>query len=184
MKNKNVSFVTGAHGVGKGYLCGKLAPMLNAEHITASSLIRKRKLLGPAKAVEGIEANQIMLIEEFFGLSTAKPIILLDGHLCLYDSRNKINALPVSLFLELGVKSIVLVVCDPNEIFARINKRDHGMSALSLNQLDVLQAAEKECSQLISQSLCIPLIEVECTQELTSEALKSVANKIERDFQS
>ena len=49
MGARRIVFVAGVHGVGKGYLCGRLAPMIDGEHLSASNLIKNRKVLGQKK---------------------------------------------------------------------------------------------------------------------------------------
>lgn len=78
-----IIFVAGVHGVGKGYFCKMLAPEIDGHHVAASELIRNRKSLGTAKAIEGIDANQSILVG-FYPRSTDS---LVKGNLsCSFNS--------------------------------------------------------------------------------------------------
>jgi len=165
VENKRNVFVAGVHGVGKGYLCGKLAPMLDGVHITASSLIKGRKALGVAKAITGIDANQAILVEELAKFKAASPFVLLDGHFCLYNKEYEIEPIDVRLFKELSVAYIVMLTCAPSIILNRLVRRDNNASNLSIFHLEKLQNAEIEHSRLISWKLNVPITFLDVSSE-------------------
>lgn len=181
MEVRPVIFVAGVHGVGKGYFCGKLASMIDGEHITASSLIKNRKVLGSAKAISGIDANQAILVEEFFKFYTAKPIVLLDGHFCLYNTEFEIEFLPPVLFNELNVSYIVMLTCSPSVVLDRLMKRDKNIANLSISHIEKLQNAELEHSDTISKLLDIPVELINVFDDKTSD-LTCLSNKIKERF--
>lgn len=155
MGARRIVFIAGVHGVGKGYLCGRLAPMINGEHLTASNLIKNRKVLGEKKAISGIDENQSILVDELAAFKTEKPYILLDGHFCLYNEKHEIELLPEILFEKLNVAYIVTLICPPSTIMERLVNRDKNISNLSLNHIYKLQKFEIEQSHKISNFLKI-----------------------------
>ena len=179
--NKNIVFVAGVHGVGKGYLCSRLAPMIDGEHVTASSLIRNRKALGPAKAISGIDANQDILVEELSKFQTAKSVVILDGHFCLYNKEFKIENLSLSLFKELHVSYIVILTCSPALIFESLINRDKDISQFSLSRIAQLQDAELNQSDIISKALCVPIMSIDVTTVTTSD-LARLSSDIKSHF--
>nr|WP_321465128.1 ATP-binding protein [uncultured Desulfobulbus sp.] len=157
VNNRRIVFVAGVHGVGKGYFCGKLAPILDGLHITASSLIKGRKKLGAAKAISGIDENQAVLVEELAKCKTASPFILLDGHFCLYNKEYEICPIAPCLFNELNVDYIVMLTCIPSVILDRLIRRDKNVSKLSIDKLEKLQTAEVEHSRLVANEINVPI---------------------------
>ena len=150
MKNSNIIFVAGVHGAGKDSLCERLGPTIGGEHVTASGLIRKRKSLGVAKAIAGIDANQSILVEELEYFETNKPYILLDGHFCLFNTKFEIQLLPITLFRALKIAYILLLTCSPRVILERLNDRDKGESNLTLHNCENLQNAEVNQAKKVS----------------------------------
>jgi len=181
MKARPVVFAAGVHGVGKGYLCGSLAPIIDGEHITASSLIKNRKELGSAKAISGIDANQAILVEELAKFDTAKPVVLLDGHFCLYNKEFEIEFLSPVLFKELNVSYIVMLICSPSVVIDRLMKRDQNIANLSIFHIEQLQNAELKHSRVISELLDIPIELIDVTDDMTSD-LVDLSGKIKECF--
>ncbi len=169
MLKRNIIFIAGVHGVGKGYCCKKLAPIIDGQHISASGLIRNRKSLGAAKTVEGIDVNQSILIEELENYKSDKPYILLDGHFCLFNTKLEIQFLPLVLFSELKIDSILLLTCAPKIIMERLNDRDQGSPNLTRANIEKLQDAEITHANEISLTLRIPLKELDTSTNITSE---------------
>lgn len=157
MEDRRIVFVAGVHGVGKGYLCGKLAPMLGGVHITASSLIKGRKEMGVAKAISGIDANQAILVEELAKFKTTSSFVLLDGHFCLYNQVYEVRPIAPRLFNELNVAYIVMLTCAPTVILNRLIQRDKNVSNLSIYQLEKLQNSEVEHSRLVAEEINAPI---------------------------
>lgn len=181
MKDRHIVFVAGVHGVGKGYLCDRLAPMLDGVHITASSLIINRKELGEAKAISGIDANQAILVEELDKFKTTSPFVLLDGHFCLYNQEYEIQPIAPRLYKELNVAYIVMLTCTPTVILNRLIQRDKNVSNLSISHLDKLQNAEVEHSRLVSGEINVPITFLDVSGEGIS-CLPGLSKKISSCF--
>lgn len=175
---RKVVFVAGAHGAGKGHFCTNLAPHINANHVAASSLIRNRKNLGDAKAISGIGQNQAILVEELRSFESHQPVVLLDGHFCLYDQRFNIEFLPSELFQALAINYIIVLTCDPDEILSRLYDRDDQKSGLSIEHVERLQTAEREHARCVSNTLGTQLVEIDVTTELQQSSLSDLAANI------
>lgn len=96
MSHKLVVLVVGVHEAGKGNLRKMLAPMIEAEQATASSLIRKKRALASAISISCINSNQSVLVEEFRFPNSLKNSVFLDGHFCLFDSELRIQWLMIN----------------------------------------------------------------------------------------
>lgn len=122
---KRIAFIGGVHGVGKTVFCTKLSEANTFDHVTASSLIhRKKQIALNAKEVTSIDQNQLILVEELSNFKTNKNIILLDGHFCLLDSASKIQEVPIALFKSISPFAIVLLTDKPSSIADRLSNRD------------------------------------------------------------
>lgn len=178
MDHRLVVFINGVHGVGKGHLCKILAPIINAEHITASSLIGMRKSLGSAKPITGIDANQSILVEEFRLLESSKNTILLDGHFCLFDSELRIQYLPIALFRALDVAHVISLTCSPQTAKDRLEKRDGEGLGLALKCITELQLAESRHSRMVASELGLSMSELDTTKELSFSKIHQIATTI------
>jgi adenylate kinase len=165
MRSSNIIFIGGAHGVGKGHFCERLAPLVDGDHVTASDLIRNRKTMGPVKAIPGIDSNQAILVEELARYSTSKSCVLLDGHFCLYDTTMKLETLPIELYRALRVSYIILLSCLPEIILERLFLRDGNRSGLSLENIEQLRRAEIAHARRVAQTLDVPITEFDVSEE-------------------
>lgn len=122
---KRIAFIGGVHGVGKTVFCTKLCSGSTFDHVTASSLIHRKKQIDlKTKEVTSIDQNQLILIEELSSFKTDKNIILLDGHFCLLDSASKIQEVPIALFNSISPFAIVILTDKPSSIAGRLSNRD------------------------------------------------------------
>ncbi|WP_148715043.1 AAA family ATPase [Chitinolyticbacter meiyuanensis] len=169
--NKITAFVGGAHGAGKGHFCSALAPRIKAEHYSASSLIRGRKDIGPAKAVDGIDNNQAILIEEFSKLQATTPRVILDGHFCLYNLRMEIEPIPAEVYRLLGINHILLLTAEPEIIYSRLQQRDGSNVSLSIQQVANLQEAEAQHAHKVGVSLGLTVLQLDVGGEGITSAL-------------
>lgn len=183
MTNRKIIFVAGVHGVGKGYCCERLGPIIDGQHIKASGLIRNRKSLGAAKAIEGIDANQSILVEELEQYESEKPYILLDGHFCLFNTKLEIQFLPIALFRELNIDFILLLTCAPKLVMERLSSRDKGASNLTLLNSDKLQNAEISHAYEVSSNLQIPLTKLDTSADVTSKDIEILLEIIKGELE-
>lgn len=156
---KNIIFIGGVHGVGKSSFCSELSKKFNIEHITASSLIKRRKSLAKDKQVDNVIDNQAILVEELSTYKSNKRVILLDGHFTLLKSKRKFEDVPLDTFKSISPKAIALLSDSPENIAARISNRD-GKNPISENEIELLQNREIERAKIIQENLRIPLIQI------------------------
>lgn len=176
MKNKNLIFIAGIHGVGKSTLCQNISSKYNLEHYSASHLIKKinSKDYSNYKLVETIDSNQddlIIAIESF--LDKGKKYFL-DGHFCLLNSEKDITKIPQETFKNMNLKAIIVLTDDSKNILERLNKRDS--SNYTFDEIDRFNNAELLYSKEVSEKLNIPYMEYKLGN--SEEALHSFLEKV------
>lgn len=155
---RNLVFIGGIHGVGKGTICRKISLETNLIHITASEVLRWDELSKPEnKKVTDIKGTQARLIS---GLNKIidKKAYLLDGHFCLFNAKGEIKRIPEETFVQIDPKIIAVVIDDVERIQERINRRDNRL--YDIITLEKMQNAEIEYSKDIASILNVPLFEI------------------------
>lgn len=156
MKQKDIVFVGGIHGVGKSTLCNKLKSILNINHHSASELIKKKNqdLVNSSKTVNDVSGNQDILIQAINEYVTDNKF-LLDGHFALFNSSKEVIEIPLKTFEGLAPKVIILLVDQVESIVDRIEARDNIRHSLtSYKQLD---DAERRLAVHVAETLAIPI---------------------------
>src|SRR5262249_1164106 len=103
MKNRNVIFVGGIHGVGKTTYCEKLSSDLNLKHYSASDLIKEVKRTNSVhKNVKNIPQNQDILLDAIDKCFYENKWYILDGHFCLLNEQGSISPIPFATFQSIG----------------------------------------------------------------------------------
>ncbi|MDT4288838.1 AAA family ATPase [Methylomonas sp. MO1] len=150
-----VIFVSGVHGVGKGYLCSEINKRINLPIFSASSLIKdiKRGEIDTNKNVLDADSNQDHLITALKHLQTDSKYILLDGHFCLFDGENIIN-ISIDIFESIPIEVIIELTDTPEKIYSRLHNRDG--NSLDISVIENFQNEEKARSEIISQHLSVP----------------------------
>jgi adenylate kinase len=171
-------FVGGVHGVGKTTFCAALGPVLSAEHVTASSLIRKCRTLDSSKLVSTVQENQRALIEAYRELETTCGRVLLDGHFCLLNKTKEVERVPDAVFRGLSVDMFLMLIAPEEEVERRLSTRVESASGLDLETLRRLQAQEVQHAQGLAESLAIPLLTVDVGKDLTPHELAKLAENI------
>jgi adenylate kinase len=123
----SVIFLTGVHGVGKGFLGAPAAMLLGLDHCTASQLIREEKghaTWGVHKRVAEIDDNQLALIRAVSRRREAGQDILLDGHFVLRDTFGKLVRLGKDIFANLQLSGVILLTESAQIIAERLVGRD------------------------------------------------------------
>lgn len=123
----SVIFLTGVHGVGKGYLGAPVAKSLGIDHFTASQLIREergRATWGADKRVGEVDDNQSALIRAVRHRRAAGQDILLDGHFVLRGTSGELVRLGNDVFGDLQLSGVVLLTEDAQTIADRLIGRD------------------------------------------------------------
>ena len=86
-----VFFIAGVYGVGKSTLCEKLSKKLRIPFYSSGDLISKDngELYGANKVVKDKNKNQNILADAVRQIFLAYPSILLAGHFCIFNKKNR-----------------------------------------------------------------------------------------------
>jgi adenylate kinase len=123
----SVVFLTGVHGVGKGFLGAPVAQSLGMNHCTASQLIKEergRATWGTDKRVTEIDDNQSALIRAVTRRRDSGQDILLDGHFVLRGTSGDLVRLGKDVFGGLVLTGVVLLTENAHTIADRLVGRD------------------------------------------------------------
>ncbi len=153
---KKIIFLSGIHGVGKGYIAKQIKKEINISIYEASDLIRLNGVsTDEKKKVNNVKLNQELLINSINNL-TCNETFILNGHTCLLTSDNKIESIDISYFKKIHIIGIISVYDDINIIEDRLYERDNiHFDKITLNNL---QNAEIENTKQLSEKLRIPLL--------------------------
>lgn len=136
---KEIYFVSGIHGAGKGTLCQEMSGKIGLPVYSCSDLIKQNsEYVECGKIVPTAERNQEALIHGLNKINEEK--FLLDGHFCLVGQNGSIIELGYEVFDAIGPVAVINVVCDPVTVHQRMLERDG--SALEVSLLDKLQVYE------------------------------------------
>lgn len=154
---KNLIFIGGIHGVGKGTLCKKLSSSSKLIHLASSDLIKWSEI----SSVKNKTVNNVLNTQERLISGLEKQIIedkkyLLDGHFCLLNSKNIPVVVPFETFKRINPKGIILVTEKIKLISQRLNNRDNVFYSQEL--LENFQNREKEQAKKTAEKLNIRLL--------------------------
>lgn len=156
---KNIIFIGGIHGVGKGTICMEIALRANIIHITASQVLKWDEISSTDnKLVQNISSTQERLLLGLKNLIEKDKQYLLDGHFCLLNSNGVPCKIDEETFDNINPKIISIVIDDVGKIVERLEKRDNKKyDAQTLNEL---QEMEIEYAKYLSNKYSIPYIEI------------------------
>ena len=119
-------FVSGVHGSGKTYFCGRVEEALGCSTYSASKLITQRKQSGfaPDKLIPDIEDNQAYLLSAVEELNEKSSSYLLDGHFCLLNADGIVTRIVSYTFVALSPSAFLLITAEPELITERRQERD------------------------------------------------------------
>lgn len=144
---KEIYFISGIHGVGKGTLCRQLKSELGISIYSCSDLIKQNSdYIEDGKVVTTAERNQTALIQGLNKINEER--FLLDGHFCLIGKEQSIIKLDDNVFDAINPVAVINVVCEPLIIHKRLLNRDGkaiGVDMLELLQLKETARAEQYC---------------------------------------
>lgn len=156
---KNIIFIGGIHGVGKGTICKKIALETDLIHITASQILKWEEISdSDNKLVTNITSTQSRLIIGLKNLIKKDKKYLLDGHFCLLNSEGIPCRIDEDTFDQINPKAIVIVIDTVEKIFKRLEVRDG--KVYDIKTLNELQELEIEYSKYLSDKYSIPYIEI------------------------
>lgn len=168
---RNIIFIGGIHGVGKGTICKEIASKTDLVHITASEILKWDEISSSDnKLVNNISSTQERLINGLNGLIKNDKRYLLDGHFCLLNSNGIPCKIDEDTFDSINPKIISIVIDDIEKIVDRLEKRDNKKYDIKI--LDELQQMEIEYAKYLSKKYSIPYIEIR------NNDYKSLSNSI------
>lgn len=169
--SRNIIFIGGVHGVGKGYLCSNIVQIFEIVHLSSSDVLNWRK--GVDKGVENVNYTQNYLIQNLKKIVSPDERYLLDGHFCLLKTDGSIERIPLNTFREINPILIILVIAPVNIIKERLEQRDNKNYDFAL--LDKFQRQEIEYAHEVSDELGI-----ECVQLMSNdvEILRPIITKL------
>jgi len=148
----SIAFLSGIHGVGKGYLGKKISESMNVSVYTASDLIRQYGQQAiDGKIVSNINRNQDLLISAIQEIIPSNEDFILDGHLCLISKNNEISRIPKTTYESIGLKIMIVLMDNPKEIANRLFKRDNKVydeAFLESFQAEEVRYAKELCNEL------------------------------------
>ena len=156
---KNIIFIGGIHGVGKGTVCKEIASKTDLIHITASEILKWNEISSSDnKFVNNISSTQERLINGLKNLIKNDKQYLLDGHFCLLNSNGVPCKIDEETFDNINPKIISIVIDDIEKIVNRLEKRDKKKYDIKI--LNELQKMEIEYAKYLSKKYSIPYIEI------------------------
>lgn len=151
---QKIILLSGVHGVGKGYYLKKNFAMSEKFTILeASTLIKRYKAADDAgyKRVKDISNNQDVLLTALLEeQKTVRNNIILDGHLCLLDSKGELECIPEDFIIKASIDGIILLQDKAEVIVQRQAIRDG--KKVSCELVDKMQKEERNyCEMLFSK---------------------------------
>ncbi|MGO4773606.1 ATP-binding protein [Flavobacterium sp. W22_SRS_FK3] len=153
---KNIIFIGGIHGSGKGTICETLKNKIDLIHLTASEVLKWDELsTQEEKLVTNIDETQNRLVINLNKIVEENKTYLLDGHYCLLNKDGKPEKIPIQTFKDINPKKIILVIANPETIKKRLAKRD--AKTYDINIIEEFQNLEINFATEISEILEISL---------------------------
>ena len=152
---KNIIFIGGIHGVGKGTLCRKVCNELNLRHLSASEVLKWEEISEKEnKLVKDFSFTQNRLINNLQQLVKENERYVLDGHYCLLNTNNVPEKIDIETFRALNPFAFIIIVDDVYEIKRRLENRDK--IEYDFNLLLKFQELEHSYSIELAEQLNIP----------------------------
>ena len=162
--HKNIVFIGGIHGVGKGTFCNTLTTRYKIEHLTCSSVLKwQPEDVECTKAVKNINRNQTLLILNLLKIVQANKKYLLDGHLCLLNDGCTVEKIPIDVFTDIKPVAIAVITEDTNKICNRLEQRDKKKYNPEL--LNTMQRIEIEHANWVANKLNISFFEIQNVED-------------------
>lgn len=176
MKNKNIIFVGGIHGVGKGILCTNISQKLHIQHLSASDLLRWSDLNRDRtnKKVRNIQDTQDRLIEGLKNNIRDDNQYILDGHFCLMNKNGEIQNVPLDTFEHISPIAILLIEETPNIVCERLQARDG-------KEYDQALIAEMQDKEVKAAYEVAEYLDIDCLQ-ITSKDIDVATSFVKKIF--
>jgi len=156
---RNIIFIGGIHGVGKGTICKEIASKTKLIHLTASQILKWNEISSSDnKLVDNISSMQERLILGLKKLIEKDKQYLLDGHFCLLNASGIPSKIEEETFDIINPKIISIVIDDVEIISNRLEVRDN--KKYDIKVLNELQEMEIEYAKYLSIKYSAPYIEI------------------------
>lgn len=156
---KNIIFIGGIHGVGKGTICKEIVSKTDLIHITASEMLKWNEISDrDNKLVKNISSTQERLVIGLKNLIEKDEKYLLDGHFCLLNSNEIPSRINEDTFDQINPKAIAIVIDDVQKITKRLEARDGKIYDVKV--LNQLQQMEIEYANYLANKYSITYIEI------------------------
>ena len=157
--NKNIIFIGGIHGVGKGTICKEISLKTGLTHLTASQILKWEEISEEGnKLVENISSTQDRLIKGLKNLIKKDKKYIIDGHFCLLDANGIPSRIDEGTFDQINAKILAIVIDDVVKITKRLKARDGKIYDVKV--LNELQQMEVEYAKYLSNKYSVPYIEI------------------------
>jgi adenylate kinase len=157
--NKNIIFIGGIHGVGKGTICKDISLNTGLIHLTASQILKWEEISEREnKLVENITSTQERLINGLNNLIKKDKEYIIDGHFCLLNSNGIPSRIDEDAFDQINPKTIAIVIDDVEKIVKRLEARDGKIYDIKV--LNELQQMEIEYAKYLSDKYSILYFEI------------------------
>lgn len=158
-KNRNIIFIGGIHGVGKGTICKKISVSKKITHLSASKVLKWNEISTKEnKLVKSLDTTQSRLIKGLDALIKNINTYLLDGHYCLLNSNSKPEKVSEKTFEIINPKVMAIVIEETEIIYERLKQRDGTKYSLSL--LNEMQEMEIDYAKYLSSKFNKPYVEI------------------------
>lgn len=152
---RNIIFIGGIHGVGKGMLCREVCNDLNLRHLSSSEVLKWEEIAEKEnKLVKDFTLTQNRLITNLKQIVRENERYILDGHYCLLNKDNNPEKIDFETFRTLNPFAFIIVIDDVYEIKKRIENRDNRKYDFAL--LSKFQELEFEYSKEVAKQLNKP----------------------------
>jgi len=156
---KNIIFIGGIHGVGKGTLCEKICNELIISHLSASEVLKWEEISEKEnKLVKDFTLTQNRLITNLQQIVNENERYVLDGHYCLLNKDNVPEKIDFATFRTLNPFAFITVIDDVQEIKRRLENRDN--REYNFDLLLKFQELEVEYSKELAEQLNIPQLTI------------------------
>lgn len=154
---RNIIFIGGIHGSGKGTICEALKKQIDIIHLTASEVLKWNELsTQQEKFVKNISATQNRLIINLNKIVQNNKTYLLDGHYCLLNKDGVPEKISIHTFEDIKPTKLILVTAKPQIIKERLKNRD--AKTYSIKLINEFQNLEINYAKEISKNLEIPIL--------------------------
>lgn len=154
---KNIIFIGGVHGSGKGTICKSIKGKTEFIHLTASEVLKWEELNSQEeKKVANINQMQDRLVYNLNKVVKFNKKYLLDGHYSLLNKDGAPEKIPLQTFKDIDPIKLILVTAEPKVIKERLESRDSKYYDIKL--IEDFQNLEFKYANQLSQILESPIL--------------------------